>query len=385
MGVICNGAPKSGTNAVRAIVRRLGFEEVPGGIIRGQYYLPGTASDPGRGRSRAEAEDLLEGAKTLGSHSPGLISRHKIITILLDPKNIAVSGYRARCKKAGVAPSYSDFASYIEANGEDIAKTSEQFRRAPGRGALVVEYESLFKPETIFAIAEYIGADLTDDVMSAYGDSATWSGRPSDWREWLTPAAAQRFNKIVREISSRSGGVVWICGLSGSGKTTIARRLHRELLYRVDKAGVLDGDELRAKAKRQGFSRADRDANVLAAGSGAASMERRGAWVIASLISPFSATRARVRGMCGRFVEVYLSASLKVCERRDVKGLYAKARRGEITNLTGIGSPFEIPQNPDLALDTGILTEDATVQIIVAHLEKLGLPSRDMLRPEEKR
>ena len=384
MGVICNGAPKSGTNAIGAIVRIMGFERVPGGIIRGRYFLPGTTADLGAGRSQAEAEDLIEGSKSIGSHSIGLRSRHKIITILRNPKNIAVSGYRARCKRSGIAPTYSDFSSYIEEHGEALATTAEQFRMSPGRGALIVEYESLFELETIRAIAEHIGADLPDDVMRAYGDSATWSGCPSDWREWFTPAAARRFDKIVRETSARSGAVIWICGLSGSGKTTIARRLHRELLYRVDKAAVLDGDELRAKAKRSGFSRSDRDANVLFAGSSAASMERRGAWITASLISPYAEARDKVRGMCGRFVEVYLSTSLKVCERRDVKGLYAKARRGEITNLTGVGSPFEIPQNPDIALDAGAIGEDAAVQIIVAHLEKLGLPGRKIIREEEK-
>lgn len=149
-----------------------------------------------------------------------------------------------------------------------------------------------------------------------------------------------------------AAAVLWFTGLSGSGKTTIAKLV----LARCKELGIavewLDGDVTREFLPQTGFSKADRDANVLQAGFIARMLQKNGITVVASYISPYAETRAKVRAMCGNFIEIYVSTPLEECERRDAKGLYAKARAGEIKNFTGIDDPYEPPQNPELIIDT---------------------------------
>jgi len=163
------------------------------------------------------------------------------------------------------------------------------------------------------------------------------------------------------------GGVcVFFTGLSGSGKSTLARALHARLVEHTGRAvTLLDGDVVRRHLSRGlGFSRADRDLNVARIGYVASRVVMHGGTVICAPIAPYAATRATVRDMVqshGRFLEVHVSTPLEVCEARDRKGLYAKARAGEIKEFTGISDPYEAPESPDVRLDTSRVSLEQAV------------------------
>jgi adenylylsulfate kinase len=181
------------------------------------------------------------------------------------------------------------------------------------------------------------------------------------------------------ESSKVAGGgfTLWFTGLSGSGKTTIAHLVGPELERREKIVEYLDGDVVRTHlSKGLGFSREDRDANIERIGWVASRLTRHGGAVIVAAISPYRETRDRVRAMVeefGPFVEVYVAASVDECERRDVKGLYAKARAGEITGFTGVDDPYEEPADPELVLDTEQHDPEESGRLVLGKLEELGL------------
>ncbi|MDJ0615341.1 MAG: adenylyl-sulfate kinase [Calothrix sp. MO_192.B10] len=151
----------------------------------------------------------------------------------------------------------------------------------------------------------------------------------------------------------QSGVTVWFTGLSGAGKTTICRAVEKELRAQGCKIEVLDGDVVRENlTKGLSFSKADRDENIRRIGFVADLLTRNGVIVLVSAISPYSEIRDEVRHKIGDFIEVYVNAPLNVCEKRDVKGLYKKARGGEIKNFTGIDDPYEPPVNPEVECRT---------------------------------
>jgi adenylylsulfate kinase len=151
----------------------------------------------------------------------------------------------------------------------------------------------------------------------------------------------------------REGYVLWFTGLSGSGKTTVADLVEAALRERGAAIERLDGDEVREHlSKGLGFSKADRDTNILRIGYVAGLLSKHGVGVITSAISPYAATREQVRAMTTNFTEIFVDAPLEECIRRDEKGLYAKAIAGEIDAFTGISDPYEAPQRPELHLRT---------------------------------
>ncbi len=169
------------------------------------------------------------------------------------------------------------------------------------------------------------------------------------------------------------GFTVWLTGLSGAGKSTIARLLYDELQARGLKVEVLDGDVIRQNlSKGLGFSKEDRDTNVLRVAWVCQVLNKHGVAVIAALISPYRETRAKVRAMLPRFVEVYVTAPLEELIRRDPKGLYEKALAGEIPNFTGISDPYEPPENPEVECRTHEETPEQSVAKILAYLESRG-------------
>jgi adenylylsulfate kinase len=174
-----------------------------------------------------------------------------------------------------------------------------------------------------------------------------------------------------------SGFVLWFTGLSGAGKTTIANIVEPELERRGFVVDHLDGDIVRTHlSKGLGFSKEDRDTNIARIGWVASRLTRHGAAVIAAAISPYEETRRKARTLVeewGPFVEVYIAASVEECARRDVKGLYEKAFRGEITGFTGVDDPYEPPTDPDLVVQTEEHEPEESARIIVAKLEELGL------------
>jgi adenylylsulfate kinase len=169
------------------------------------------------------------------------------------------------------------------------------------------------------------------------------------------------------------GATVWTTGLSGSGKTTIARELERQLRERGVKVEILDGDVVRTNlSKGLGFSKEDRDINIRRIGFVANLLSRNGVIAITAAISPYRAVRDEVRAGTERFIEVYVKAPIEVCESRDVKGMYAKARAGEIKGFTGIDDPYEEPATPEVVCETDHENVAESVAKIVAELERRG-------------
>ncbi len=159
--------------------------------------------------------------------------------------------------------------------------------------------------------------------------------------------------------------VIWFTGLSGSGKSSIAGWVAQALEREGHKVERLDGDTIRDIFPATGFTRPERDQHIRRVGYLASRLEKNGVFVVASLVSPYQDSRDFVRGLCDRFLEVYVATPLEECERRDVKGLYAKARRGEIANFTGIDDPYEQPLAPELTVDTsGLSVEQAGRQVL---------------------
>lgn len=177
------------------------------------------------------------------------------------------------------------------------------------------------------------------------------------------------------EVAAGLGATVWLTGLSGSGKSTVAEALAARLTGRVE---LLDGDEVREfLSKGLGFSRVDRDTNVLRIGWVASTLAKHGVLVLAAVISPYAETRRAVRDLHTKhgagFLEVHVATPVEVCEERDVKGLYAKQRAGQMTGLTGVDSPYEAPTAPDVVVPTHEQTLQQSVDQLLAVLAERGL------------
>jgi len=164
--------------------------------------------------------------------------------------------------------------------------------------------------------------------------------------------------------------VLWFTGLSGAGKSTIAEVVFEKLKSKGLKVEHLDGDKVREVFPKTGFSKDDRNRHIKRVGFLASLLERNGIFVVASFISPYQESRDFVRNQCQNFQEIYVSTPLSVCEQRDAKGLYAKARRGEITQFTGIDDPYEVPDHPEITVDTSNQTIEESVSLV---LQKLGI------------
>jgi len=174
-----------------------------------------------------------------------------------------------------------------------------------------------------------------------------------------------------------SGFTVWLTGLSGAGKTTIGHALAGELERRGVEVEVLDGDVVRTHlSKGLGFSREDRDTNIERIGWVASRLTRHGAAVVVCAISPYDATRKRVRALVeenGAFVEVWVKADVEECARRDVKGLYAMAYAGKITQFTGVDDPYEPPLDAEIVTETELASPAESLALVLAELERRQL------------
>lgn len=178
----------------------------------------------------------------------------------------------------------------------------------------------------------------------------------------------------------KQGVCLWFTGLSGAGKSTIADILTVLLMEHGRRVTVLDGDAVRTHlSKGLGFSKEDRDTNIRRIGFVAAELVRHGALVICAAVSPYRATRNEVRNMVGsdQFVEIFVDTPLEICEQRDVKGMYAKARRGEIKEFTGISDPYEPPANPEIVLNTVTTAPAQNARIVLEYLFRQGFVRSD--------
>ena len=181
------------------------------------------------------------------------------------------------------------------------------------------------------------------------------------------------------KINGHKACTVWLTGLSGSGKSTIAVDLEKRLWERGIRAYILDGDNIRhGLNKNLGFSPADRTENIRRIGEVAKLFTEAGVVALTAFISPYRADRDQVRKIMadGDFVEVHVDCPVEVCEQRDVKGLYKKARAGEIKEFTGISAPYEAPTKPELTINTAGQSVEASAKQILAYLEKQGIIPR---------
>lgn len=158
--------------------------------------------------------------------------------------------------------------------------------------------------------------------------------------------------------------VIWFTGLSGAGKSTIAREVYERLADAGVPTEYLDGDAIRGVFPGTGFTRTDRDEHVRRVGYLASRLEHHGVTVICALISPYAESRAAVRRLCRQFFEIHVSTPLAECERRDVKGLYERARRGDLRHFTGIDDAYEEPAAPDLRIDTSAISVAHAADIV---------------------
>jgi adenylylsulfate kinase len=172
---------------------------------------------------------------------------------------------------------------------------------------------------------------------------------------------------VTKSPPRAPAAVLWFTGLSGSGKSTIAVRVHEELVRRGVEVEYIDGDALREVFPNTGFTRAEREEHLRRTGYMASRLAEHGVTVVASFVSPYRESRDFIRRLSRNFVEIYVATPLEECERRDVKGLYARARRGEIRNFTGIDDPYEPPERPELTLDTRVLDVEQCVAKVLEH------------------
>jgi adenylylsulfate kinase len=185
---------------------------------------------------------------------------------------------------------------------------------------------------------------------------------------------------ITRDDRAQQRGhrsaILWFTGLSGAGKSTLANAVNAALFERGLACYVLDGDNVRhGLCKDLGFSDADREENIRRIGEVAKLFLDAGVVVLTAFVSPFQADRQRARDLvdAGDFIEIHCAADLAVCEERDTKGLYAKARAGEIKDFTGISSPYEAPETPELQVDTGGQSLEQSVEQVLTYLQAKGV------------
>ncbi|MEA2505429.1 MAG: adenylylsulfate kinase [Actinomycetota bacterium] len=176
----------------------------------------------------------------------------------------------------------------------------------------------------------------------------------------------------MKQANRERGVVIWFTGLSGSGKTTIAHVVEEKLLQAGVPVEILDGDVVRENlSKGLGFSKEDRDTNIRRIAFVAHLLQRNGVFVISAAISPYRAIRDEARAMSKDFVEVFADAPIEVCESRDVKGLYAKARAGEIKGFTGVDDPYEAPIAPEVVCQTQTENVELSAKKVIDKLVEL--------------
>ena len=280
-------------------------------------------------------------------------------------------------------PSYPPYAAQelVEAYSDEIGVGVVPFRELvylPEQG----RHEEVSKVPSGVQTASISGTQVREEFLN--------DGKQLP--EWFTRAEVAEILAETYPPRHRQGVCIWFTGLSGSGKSTTAEVLTVMLLEAGRQLTLLDGDVVRTHlSKGLGFTQEDRDINIRRIGFVAAEIVRHGGVVICAAVSPYRATRNDVRNMVGkdRFIEVFMDTPLNVCEQRDTKGMYAKARRGEIKGFTGIDDPYEPPESPEIVLDTVLHTPEENGDAILKHLVSRGLvrlaPSRGIQRRKGSR
>ena len=201
-------------------------------------------------------------------------------------------------------------------------------------------------------------------------DTIQNNDQPSSRPEHVYPIFDKMLSRSAKEqLLGQKGLMVWFTGLSGSGKSTLAVALERELHQRGLLCRILDGDNICSGINNNlGFSAADREENIRRIAEVGKLFVDTGIITLAAFISPDEKMRQMAASIIGNgdFLEVYVNTPIEACEKRDVKGLYAKARKGEIKNFTGVSAPFEAPENPDISIDTSVTSLEESVQALLS-------------------
>jgi len=253
-----------------------------------------------------------------------------------------------------------DAQELVESSQDELGVSAVPFR------------ELVFLPdENRYEEVDKVPADVRTLSISGTQVRQEYLGNGKELPEWFTRPEVATILSESYPPRHKQGLAVWFTGLSGSGKSTTADVLTVLLQEHGRQISVLDGDVVRTHlSKGLGFSKEDRDTNIRRIGYVASQIVRHGGVVVCAAVSPYRSTRNDVRSMIGtdRFVEVFVDTPLEVCESRDIKGLYAKARRGEIKDFTGIDDPYEPPEDPELVIDTVNCDPEKNAEIIIAHL-----------------
>ena len=258
-----------------------------------------------------------------------------------------------------------DAQELLEAHSSEIGVDAVPFMELvylPEEG----RYEETSRVSPGAAAVSLTGTQVREDYLNEGRKLPEWFTRPE-----VADILAESYPPRHRQ-----GACIWLTGLSGAGKTTTADTLTILIMEQGRHVTVLDGDVVRTHlSKGLGFSREDRDTNILRIGFVASEITRAGGIVVCAAVSPYAATREAVRGMVGsqRFIEVFVNTPLDVCEERDAKGMYAKARRGEIKGFTGIDDPYEPPPNPELEIETVVRSPEENARLILNELQRRGL------------
>lgn len=252
----------------------------------------------------------------------------------------------------------------------------EQFNKEIGVGVLAFRELVYLPDEERYEERSKVRADSRAISLSGSQVREDYLQTGTALPQWFTrPEVAEILRETYPPLH-KQGVCVWFTGLSCAGKSTTAEILTELLLENGRQITLLDGDIVRTHLSQGlGFSKEDRDINVRRIGFVAAEIVRHGGVVICAAVSPYRATRNDVRNMVGhdRFIEVFVDTPLEICEQRDSKGMYAKARRGEITNFTGISDVYEVPKNPDLVLDDVSRSSEENALVVLQYMLNKGL------------
>ena len=375
---VVSGLPRSGTSMMMQMLTKGGLPPLCDGIREADEDNP-------RGYLELEAVKATERDASWVANAPGRVV--KVVSSLLVhlPKDYE---YRVIFMRRQLDEVLASQRRMLGRRGEPlgdadamrtmfvrhIEEMEHWLRNAPHMKQLFVSYNRLLvhPQEQLERVRNFLHVSVDETAMLSAIDPTLHRQRADQSEPSVQVLSSDHTTPLRSEreaLLQQKGAVLWFTGLSGAGKTTIARALEKRLMASGRLCYVLDGDNVRAGINRDlGFSPDDRAENIRRVGELAAMFADCGVLTLTSFISPYRAGRDHARSITDRFVEIFVDAPIQTCEKRDPKGLYHKVRLGEITSFTGISAPYEAPNKPELHLDTTQTTLDDCVAQILAYL-----------------